>query len=105
MNKPYIVWFEEVDKSDVAIVGGKGANLGEMMQAKFPVPYGFIVTSSAYFFFLQENRLTEKINALLKNINVEDGKELDQVSAKIRGLMEESPIPSELLHKIVDYYE
>ena len=47
-----IVWFNEVGKSDVGLVGGKGANLGEMTQANIPVPNGFIVTSAAYFDFL-----------------------------------------------------
>ena len=47
-----ILWFAEVGKEDVALVGGKGANLGEMTSAQLPVPRGFIVTSKAYFDFL-----------------------------------------------------
>ena len=45
----YIKWFREVGRDDVDMVGGKGANLGEMVQAKFPVPDGFVVTSETYF--------------------------------------------------------
>ena len=44
-----IVWFNEVNKDDVPLVGGKGANLGEMTRAQIPVPPGFIVTATAYF--------------------------------------------------------
>ena len=43
-----VVWFNEVNKEDIPLVGGKGANLGEMTNAGIPVPPGFIVTASAY---------------------------------------------------------
>ena len=43
-----IVWFREVDKDDIGLVGGKGANLGELTRAGLPVPPGFIVTAEAY---------------------------------------------------------
>ena len=56
-----IVWFNEVTKKDVPLVGGKGANLGEMTNAQIPVPPGFIVTASAYFDFLKKSKLAEKI--------------------------------------------
>ena len=52
MTKPkYVRWFKEVDKEDIDIVGGKGANLGEMTKSGFPVPNGFVVTAQAYFQF------------------------------------------------------
>ena len=47
-GRQFIVWFGEVTKNDVALVGGKGANLGEMTRAKIPVPPGYIVTADAY---------------------------------------------------------
>ena len=53
-NKKSIVWFEEVGKSDVGLVGGKGANLGEMVNASLPIPYGFIITAAAYFDFIEK---------------------------------------------------
>ena len=43
-----IRWFDDLHLSDVGDVGGKGANLGELTQARFPVPHGFVVTSGAY---------------------------------------------------------
>ena len=51
------MWFREVGKEDVATVGGKGANLGEMTQAGFPVPPGFIVTVHAYTEFLDKAKI------------------------------------------------
>ena len=53
-KKSYIVWFNEVGKDDVGLVGGKGANLGVMTEAGFPIPFGFIVTSKAYFEIIKE---------------------------------------------------
>ena len=61
-----ISWFNEITKSDIATVGGKGANLGEMTKARIPVPPGFVVTSDTYFEFLKESNITEKIPASLK---------------------------------------
>ena len=79
-----IVWFNEVDKNDIPLVGGKGANLGEMTGAGIPVPPGFIVTSEAYFDFLRKTRLTDKIRELLELIDVNDSKQLQQIAAQIR---------------------
>ena len=56
-NKKLITWFKEVDKGDVELVGGKGANLGEMTRAGFPVPSGFILTSNSYYYYLKKNNL------------------------------------------------
>ena len=49
----YIRWFEEIGASDVGLVGGKGANLGEMIQAGLPVPPGFCLTAEAYRDFVR----------------------------------------------------
>jgi len=53
--RPIIVFFKEIDKHDIPIVGGKGANLGEMTQAGFPVPNGFAITVEGYDRFIEEN--------------------------------------------------
>lgn len=52
MSSKLVLWFKEVGKEDVGLVGGKGANLGEMSHMKIPVPPGFIVTAKAYFLFV-----------------------------------------------------
>ena len=53
-NLPEVVEFKDVDKDDIKLVGGKGANLGEMTKSGFPIPFGFVVTSEAYFYFLKK---------------------------------------------------
>ncbi|MBI2641303.1 phosphoenolpyruvate synthase [Candidatus Roizmanbacteria bacterium] len=103
--KKSIVWFEEVTKDDIGLVGGKGANLGEMVNANFPIPYGFIITSSAYFDFVKENRLSNKIKDLLQIVNYENPHELQQASSHLRELISQSETPHYLVKQIVSYYE
>ena len=103
-KKKYVVWFDEVDKDDIALVGGKGANLGEMTQANFPVPPGFIVTSSAYYHFLDENKLRGKIKDYLKGLDHNDPRNLQSTSKQIKSLILKSPIPKEVQVEIVSHY-
>ncbi|MFC1949877.1 PEP/pyruvate-binding domain-containing protein, partial [Chloroflexota bacterium] len=71
-GKKTLVWFNEVGKGDVGLVGGKGANLGEMTNAGIPVPPGFIVTADAYFKFVEQSGIGSKIRSLLEPLNVHD---------------------------------
>ena len=105
MVKKTVVWFDQVDKNDVGFVGGKGANLGEMVQASLPIPYGFIVTAPAYFYFLKKTKITDKIKALLEGLNFNDLSHLGQVAKVIRRLIINSPIPPNLVDQILEYYE
>jgi len=73
-----IVWFSEVDKNDVALVGGKGANLGEMWRAKIPIPGGFIVTAEAYFRAIQSSGAADRIRGILYNLDPENPLQLEE---------------------------
>ncbi len=90
------LFFKDIDKEDVAIVGGKGANLGEMIQAKFPVPNGFAVTVASYDLFLEENNLKNEINALIKTIDVDNPDKLETAAKKIQKKILESRIPDKV---------
>ncbi len=104
MWRKKIVWFDEVDKSSIGLVGGKGANLGELVNNGFPVPYGFIVTSKAYFDFLDYNNLRERIKDILKDIDYENTEQLRQAAKKVRTLIRKAEIPKDLAKLIIDYY-
>jgi pyruvate,water dikinase len=99
-----ILWFDEVDKEDVALVGGKGANLGEMAQAGFPVPRGFVVTSRAYFNFLEENKLKSKIDQELKFVDINKPETFNEVSQRIKKLILQSRFPPLLAREIIQNY-
>ena len=101
----YTLWFKEINKDDGARVGGKGANLGEMTQAGFPVPEGFVVTSAAYNKHIKDNHLTPKIRAILKGLKVEDPTALNRASAAVQKLIEKAPIPPEIEKAVFAAYD
>jgi len=105
MPNSSILWFKDVDKDDIPHVGGKGANLGEMTQAHFPVPNGFIVTSHAYFAFIKENNLATKIKHLLGTINFDNSESLMQVSSHIKKMMMQENMSDELVAEIFKAYK
>lgn len=104
MTKKYVVWFGDVDKDDVATVGGKGANLGEMTQAGFPVPPGFIITVHAYEEFLDHANVRGKINGILTAIDVNNSTDLENGAKKIRECITHSPFPKEIALEIIRAY-
>ncbi|MFC1899097.1 phosphoenolpyruvate synthase [Chloroflexota bacterium] len=100
-----VVWFKEVGKGDVGIVGGKGANLGEMTNAGIPVPPGFIVTADAYFHFIKVTNLMDKIRSLLEPVDVDDSRQLQNVAAEVRNLIATAKMVPEIAEKIKQCYK
>ncbi|HSD98398.1 MAG TPA: phosphoenolpyruvate synthase [Patescibacteria group bacterium] len=104
MAKKLLVWFGDVDKEDIRLVGGKGANLGEMTRAGFPVPPGFIVTSEAFHEFLQKNDLLTKIHHLLGLVDYVQQESLEKISRQIEQLIKKSPLSEELVKQVFSAY-
>lgn len=100
-----ILWFNEVRKEDIPLVGGKGANLGEMVHAQIPVPAGFIVSANAYFEFLKETKLEKEIRRLLESIDPDNTKELQRVATQIKDKISGAPMPLRMVKEIKDAYE
>lgn len=103
--KKNIVWFEEVNKDDVGLVGGKGANLGEMTNARLPIPYGFVLTSHAYFEFIEHNKLAPKIKQFLAPVNTDHPHELQQASKEIQKIILEAEVPKSISNSVLEYYK
>jgi len=99
-----IAWFDEVTKDDIPLVGGKGANLGEMVHARIPVPPGFIVTADAYFKFLKTSKFTDEIRRYLEDLDVNDSKRLQEVSSLIKDRIYSIPMPPDIVKEIKDAY-
>ncbi len=99
-----VVWFMEVDKEDLPLVGGKGANLGELTKLEIPVPPGFIVTTQSYFHFLDESELHIKIRAILKRLNSDDSKQLLKTATRIKDLIIKAEMPGSIADEIRDAY-
>ncbi len=100
----FIRWFQELSKDDVPIAGGKGANLGEMTRAGFPIPPGFVITADAYWHFVNSTGIKDKIFEILRNTNLDDPQALWNASQEIQKLFLEHEIPEDLKNEILQNY-
>lgn len=98
MEKKYILFFDETDKKDLSLVGGKGANLGEMTLAGFPVPFGFCVTTESYKEFIHHNNLSEFIAQVIKAASLEN---INEIGEQIREKIQQSSIPEKVEQEII----
>ncbi|MCD6341773.1 MAG: phosphoenolpyruvate synthase, partial [Thaumarchaeota archaeon] len=105
-NQKLILWFEELNKEDVPLVGGKCANLGEMISAGIPVPPGFAISAYAYKRFIEETGIAQKIYDILDETitDPKDPGQYEEASKKIRKLIESTSIPSYLQKEISEAY-
>lgn len=99
-----IVWFDEIGKEDIALVGGKGANLGELTRAGIPVPPGFVVTADTYFRFLDASGLKPRITELLDHLDHRDSASLARAAETIKDLIMGAELPPDLRRQIEDAY-
>jgi pyruvate,water dikinase len=107
-SQKHILKYEEVGIKDVGMVGGKNASLGEMIRtlgAKgVPVPSGFVVTASAYFYFLEKTGLGTFIKTTLKGLNTKNLKDLQRRAKMVRDAFMRTELPSDLAAEIVNGY-
>lgn len=105
-DKAYLLWFEQLERKDVPIVGGKSSSLGEMTsKTDVPVPYGFATTAYAYRYFMEKTGLKEKMAALLSELtDVENSDLLRTVCAKVRKTIMAEEMPADLQKAIADAY-
>ena len=108
-QKKYILWFKEISSKDVPLVGGKNASLGEMFsqlgKKGIRVPNGFALTSQAYWYFLKENHLEEKLKKLLKGLNCKDIKNLQKIGKAARQMIFKGKFPKDLEKEIILSYK
>ncbi|MGI5949039.1 phosphoenolpyruvate synthase [Peptoniphilus sp.] len=100
----YIKWFDEIGKDDVGIVGGKGANLGELTSFGLPVPPGFCVTAGGYKKFIEYAELDEIVKVLMEAVDVDDIDELENASKQIQEKIVEKEFDPELEEEILSAY-
>ncbi len=103
-NTAHVLWFNQIRKTDIPIVGGKGANLGEMVHVGIPVPDGFVVTATAYYDFLKTTSIRQKILTELSGLDVNDSKALQEVSKKIKTAILAADMPDDLAEEIKQFY-
>jgi len=99
-----VLWLDEVDKDDVPLVGGKGANLGELLRLGIPVPEGFVVDANTFKQFIESTGLKDKIMEILDSVDINNMSELEEASKKIREMIEKTPMPKEIEEEIRKAY-
>ena len=101
----HTVWFKDLGKHNIPEVGGKGANLGEMWNAKIPIPPGFCVTVAAYDKFIEKASIKDEITSILKELDVDDSEKLHEAGEKIQKLIIGSEMPKDIEAAIIEDYE
>lgn len=100
----YVFDFQMIDRSKLMVVGGKGANLGELSKIRgIQVPTGFCVATGAYKKVTENNR---ELNGLLDELSLlrpEERTAISAICAKIRATIESVPIPNEIIEEITEY--
>jgi pyruvate, water dikinase len=105
MGDNYVKWLSELSSKDIKLVGGKGANLGEMFNANFPVPQAFVITTEAFFHFLKETKIENKINEIMRTIDVDKTTQLTEKTKEIREMIIEAEMPKKLQDEILESYD
>ncbi|HEY9050392.1 MAG TPA: phosphoenolpyruvate synthase, partial [Gammaproteobacteria bacterium] len=105
----YVLPFSEIGIKDLPQVGGKNASLGEMYRnlasAGIKVPNGFATTSDAYRDYINHNNLYERIDEILKKMDLDDIKSLARTGKQIRSWVLHAEMPQALADEIVHSYE
>lgn len=100
---------DSVGIKDVAQVGGKNASLGEMLRELKPkgvrIPSGFIVTASAYQYFMKQTGLQKFVKETLKDLDTKDLKDLARRCKLIRETIKEKEFPNDLKREIIKFYK
>jgi len=105
MSTPTLLWFNQIKKEDIADVGGKGANLGEMYSIKIPVPNGFVVTSQTYFNFIDKNNLRPEIEKIIKNTDFDNSDDLIKSSKLIKKIVLSASMDESIAIDIMKAYK
>ncbi|MBW4030152.1 MAG: phosphoenolpyruvate synthase [Acidobacteria bacterium] len=100
----FLRWFENIRVTDAALVGGKGANLGELTFAHLPVPPGFVVTSEAYRYAIDQAGLAAKLSQVLEAVDTTTTADLTRAANEAQGLIKGLTMPPDLATEILASY-
>src|SRR3989338_8262102 len=101
----HIKTFKQLSKKSAFEAGGKGASLGEMTNAKIPVPPGFVVLANAFDRFCEETDLDTEIEATLRKVNHKDINSVEKASEVIRSLVQKAKMPKDIAIEIMKHHK
>ena len=101
-----ICWFDELDSGDTASAGGKGANLGELTRAGFPVPPGFVVTASAFLDAMDEGGVRHELRSAFADAcaRIDDPESLRTAAERLQALVHKAGLPEATQTAVLDAY-
>ena len=105
MDYDYVIELAQIRKHDIRKAGGKGANLGEMIETGIPVPPGFVVSTASFDRLIQVNNLDDKIPQIIDSTDVDDTAGLLEASRKIKELILFCTMPHEIEAKVIEAYK
>ncbi|PAF07392.1 phosphoenolpyruvate synthase [Shouchella clausii] len=99
-----VLGFQEMDEKQLLLVGGKGLNLGELSKIQgIQVPEGFCVTTTGFQKVIKQNETFQALLDQLARAKVEDRDQIGEISRKIRELILEVEIPSDVVKAVAHY--
>ncbi|MCK4454010.1 phosphoenolpyruvate synthase [Candidatus Parcubacteria bacterium] len=115
-SQKHILWYKEISKEDVVLVGGKNASLGEMFsqltkkdlpagRQGINIPDGFVLTSKAYWYFLKANKIDEQIKEIFQKFNPKSIKSLQETGKMARQLILKADFPADFKKEILKNYK
>lgn len=104
MSSQYILNIDEVNKENIQLVGGKGANLGELISNGYPVPAGFCISVEAYKSFIEYYSLQERIDQIISEIDWDNPNDIEQKSSLIRSFILEKELLGEIENEVIEAY-
>lgn len=105
MTEAEVVWLDELSAADVAAAGGKGANLGELMRARFHVPGGFVVTATAYRGAVDASGVSDELQQLMSGVPADDPGALSDRVAELAATAAKIDLPDDLARAVLDAAE
>jgi pyruvate,water dikinase len=106
MPAPLVSWFDELGTADVATVGGKGANLGEMAGAGLPVPSGFVVTAEAFRQAMDDGGVRAELKQRFDEARAssDDPAALAASAEELRDLVRKAGVPPRVATAVLEAY-
>src|SRR5690242_13897851 len=100
----YVLGFQDIDKTNLMLVGGKGANLGELSRIEgIRVPDGFCISTEAFKRIFEETHSINELLDRLSLVKVEDRDKIAELSGEIRRIIEGKAIPEDINEEITPF--